>query len=94
MYQSLNAGQTKAVVALIAGIVADRQWVGLDAPIAQYLPADLASYKEHAAVSLRIFMQLTSGVQVNHLERLNFVLDISRTCEYFATPFEHKPGTY
>jgi CubicO group peptidase (beta-lactamase class C family) len=90
----LNAGQTKVIVALIAGIVSDRGWVDLDAPIAQYLPEDLASYKKHAAISLHIFMQLTSGVQMNHLEGLNFFLDISRTREYFATPFEHQPGTY
>ena len=89
----LNAGQTKAIVALVAGIVADRGWVDLDAPIGQYIPDDLGD-AAHRAISLRIFMQLTSGVQVNHVTGLNFFLDISRTREYFSTPLLHAPGTY
>ncbi|MBW6522659.1 serine hydrolase [Sphingomonas sp. RHCKR47] len=89
----LNAGQTKAVVALVAGIVADRGWIDLDAPIDAYLPSDLGD-TEHRARTLRQFMQLTSGVQVNHVTGLNFFTDISRAREYFSTALPHAAGSY
>ncbi|MGQ0624940.1 MAG: serine hydrolase domain-containing protein [Sporichthyaceae bacterium] len=90
---TLNAGQTKTVVALIAGIVADRGWVELDAPIGRYLPADMGD-AAHRKVTLRQLMQLTSGAAVNHVQGLNFVADQSRSREYFAMELRHKPGTY
>lgn len=89
----LNAGQTKAVVALIAGIVADRGWIDLDAPIDAYVEPGLGD-ADHRSRTIRQFMQLTSGVQVNHITGLNFFLDISRTREYFSTALLHPAGTY
>lgn len=89
----LQAGQTKMIVALVAGIVADRGWVSLDAPIGTYLPEGLGD-EAHRAVTLRQFMQLTSGVQVNHVQGLNFFADNSRAREYYSMEFEHEPGTY
>jgi CubicO group peptidase (beta-lactamase class C family) len=89
----LHAGQTKAVVAMVAGIVADRGWVDLDAPIDAYLPADLGD-ADHRSRTLRHFMQLTSGVQVNHVVGLNFFTDISRAREYFSTPLLRPAGSY
>lgn len=80
---SLNAGQTKAVVTMIAGIAADRGWVDLDAPIDRYVEPGLGD-AAHRSRTLRQLMQLTSGVQVNHVEGLNFFTDISRTREYFS----------
>ncbi|MGQ0631004.1 MAG: serine hydrolase domain-containing protein [Sporichthyaceae bacterium] len=90
---TLNAGQTKTVVALIAGIVSDRGWIDLDAPVGRYFPADLGD-RAHRKVTLRQFMQLTSGVAVNHVQGLNFFADQSRTREYFAMELRHKPGRY
>ncbi|KAK4626246.1 von Willebrand factor A domain-containing protein 5A [Fulvia fulva] len=72
----LNAGQTKAVVALIAGIAADRGRININAPIDRY------------------FMNLVSGVQVNHIQGLNQVADISRMREYFAQKLVHPAGEY
>lgn len=84
---SLNAGQTKAVVALIAGIVADRGWVDLGAPIDDYVEPGLGD-AAHRSRTLRQFMQLTSGTQVNHVSGLNLFADISRTREYFSMTLE------
>lgn len=90
---AINYGQTKAVVALVAGIVADRGWVDLDAPIGDHLPPDLGD-AQHRAVTLRQFLQLTSGVAVNHVQGLNLFADQSRSREYYSMEFEHEPGTY
>jgi CubicO group peptidase (beta-lactamase class C family) len=90
---TLQAGQTKTVVALVAGIVADRGWVDLDSPIDAYLPPGLGD-AAHRAVTLRQFLQLTSGVQVNHVQGLNFFADNSRAREYLAQELVHEPGTY
>lgn len=89
----LNAGQTKTIVALVAGIVADKGWVDIDAPIGTYLPAGMGD-AAHRAITLRQFMTLTSGIQVNHLNGLNFFLDQSRTGEYFETELTRPAGTY
>ncbi|MET0190818.1 MAG: serine hydrolase [Pseudonocardia sediminis] len=89
----LNAGQTKAVVAMVAGIVADRGWVDLDAPIDEYLQPDLGD-AEHRSRTLRQFLNLTSGVQVNHVQGLNMVGDQSRAREYFSQRLEHPAGEY
>ncbi|KAF2168333.1 hypothetical protein M409DRAFT_21767 [Zasmidium cellare ATCC 36951] len=90
---SLNAGQTKAIVALIAGIVADRGWVDLDAPIDDYVEPGLGD-AAHRSRTLRQFMQLTSGAQVNHVSGLNLFADISRTREYFSSTLQYPAGTY
>lgn len=58
---SLNAGQTKAVVALVAGIVADRGWIDLDAPIDRYVEPGLGD-AAHRNRTIRDFMTLVSGV--------------------------------
>lgn len=90
---TLNAGQTKTVLALVAGIVADRGWIELDAPLGRYLPPGLGD-KAHRKVTLRQLMQLTSGVAVDHVQGLNFLADQSRSREYFAMELRHKPGSY
>ena len=89
----LNAGQTKTVVAFVAGIVADRGWVDLDAPIGNYIQPGLGD-AAHRAITLRQFMTETSGVSVNIPSGLNFFTDISRPREYFATPLVHPAGSY
>lgn len=81
---SLNAGQTKAIIAMVAGIASDRGWVDLDAPIDAYVEPGLGD-AAHRSRTLTQLMQLTSGAQVNHVAGLNFFADISRTREYFST---------
>ena len=89
----LNAGQTKAVVALIAGIVADRGWVDFDTPIDAYVEPGLGD-AQHRSRTLRDFMNLVSGIQVNHVQGLNLVADISRTREYFSANLTRPAGQY
>ena len=89
----LTAGQTKAVVAMVAGIVADRGWVNLDAPIDEYLQPGLGD-AAHRSRTLRQFLQLTSGVQVNHVQGLDMFADQSRAREYFSQRLEHPAGQY
>ncbi|KAK3672125.1 hypothetical protein LTR78_008096 [Recurvomyces mirabilis] len=90
---SLNAGQTKAVVTMIVGIAVDLGGIDLDAPIDQYVEPRLGD-AAHSSRTLRQLMQLTSGVQVNHVEGLNFFTDISRTREYFSDTIQHPAGAY
>ena len=40
------------------------------------------------------FLPIYTGIQVNHVEGLNFFADISRTREYFADNLTHPAGTY
>jgi CubicO group peptidase (beta-lactamase class C family) len=89
----LNAGQTKAIIALVGGILADRGWVDLDAPIDEYVEPGLGD-AAHRSRTLRNFMNLVGGQQVNHVNGLNLFLDISRTREYFTTNLLHDAGTY
>lgn len=91
---TLNAGQTKTVVALVAGILADRAWIDLDAPVGNLSGDPGEDGGPHSKVTLRQFMQLTSGVQVNHVQGLNLLADNSRAGEYYSMKLTHEPGTY
>lgn len=91
---TLNAGQTKTVVALVAGILVDRGWVDLDAPVGNLSGDPGKDGGPHSKVTLRQLMQLTSGVQVNHVQGLNFFADNSRAGEYYSMELTHEPGTY
>ncbi len=88
-----NYGQTKAILALVTGVVADKGWVDIDKPIGDYLPATLGDQK-HRAVTLRELLRESSGVERNHVRGLNLVADQSRARQYFTIPFAHRPGTY
>ncbi|PPJ54144.1 hypothetical protein CBER1_01054 [Cercospora berteroae] len=89
----LNAGQTKTVVALLAGIVAGRGWVDIDAPIDQYVEPGLGD-AAHRNRTLRNFMNLVAGQRVNHVTGLNLFADISRYREYFSTELLRPAGEY
>ncbi|MGH8997956.1 MAG: serine hydrolase domain-containing protein [Acidimicrobiia bacterium] len=88
-----NYGQTKAVVALIAGIAADMGYVDIDAPIGTYLPSDLGD-EAHRAITLRHLLTEASGVQVNNVRGLNLFADQSRAREFFVMPLRYEAGTY
>lgn len=66
----LNTGQTKAVVALVAGILAERGWVDLDAPIDDYDEPRLGC-AVHRSRILHSSMNLVGGQEVNHINGLN-----------------------
>jgi CubicO group peptidase (beta-lactamase class C family) len=82
---------TKSVASMVVGRAVTLGLLDVEAPIGPLMPETEAD-AEHAALTPRDLLTMTSGLHKNYVREVMLPLP-DRVCDALALPFDHDPGT-